>query len=330
MATIITVDQVEAGERLDKFLVRHLPGVSRSRIQKLIAADAVVVNHQPVTAHHVVKANDAVAVETENVAVRQQPIARPPPSPSILFENDSILVINKPAGLVVHPGAGVHGPTLVDWLVKHAPSITTVGDDPQTRPGIVHRLDRDVSGVMVVAKTQPAFERLKQQFKERTVEKEYLTLVHGIPKNPAGTIDFRIDRSKRMHGRMAARPLLPVPAFAGKAGTEEGMAGGQGRREGREAHTHYTVERVVKNNALLRVTIATGRTHQIRVHLKALGHPIVGDAVYTTKPHRKNKKEITLKRPFLHAERLSFTDLSGKKCEFTAPLSEDLRRFIDS
>lgn len=307
MATSIRVDQAEAGERLDKFLVRHLPGLSRSQIKKLIAAGAVVVNHKPVTAHRIVKAGETVSVKTESITVIEQPIAHPPPSPSILFENDSILVINKPAGLVVHPGAGVHEPTLVDWLRQHVPTIANVGDDPAVRPGIVHRLDRDVSGVMVIAKTPAAFKHLKAQFQERSVGKEYLALVHGVPKNSSGTIDFRIDRSKRMHGRMATRP-----------------ASG----EGREARTHYAVERIVKNNALLRVTIETGRTHQIRVHLKALGHPIVGDPVYTTKPFRRQRH--ALPRPFLHAERLRLNDLDGTTREFTAPLPEDLRRFLNS
>lgn len=307
MPNELNVEAFEAGERLDKFLVGHLPSLSRSRIRKLIDEEQVLVNGRSVAAHRHVKVGDRISVLSMDVAVIAQPMLRNALHPDILFEDDAVLVIDKPAGLIVHPGAGVHEPTLVDWLKQHAPSIASVGDDPATRPGIVHRLDRDVSGVMVVAKTQAAFERLKQQFKERTIEKEYLALVHGVPKNRSGSIDFRIERSKRMRGRMAARP-----------------AGG----EGREARTHYSVERVVKHNALLRISIDTGRTHQIRVHLKALGHPIIGDTFYTTKPYRR--RASPLHRPFLHSTRLAFTDLNGVRREYSAPLPEDLRRILAS
>ncbi|MBI4092521.1 MAG: RluA family pseudouridine synthase [Candidatus Kerfeldbacteria bacterium] len=303
----LTVEPDAAGERLDKYLVRHLGHLSRNQIQKLIEAGRVAVNGKTVPSHLALRTGDTITIIDSTLAERPTAQPRTLPAPTVLFENDSILVINKPAGLTVHPGAGVHGPTLIDWLVKRAPSVTTVGDDPQVRPGIVHRLDRDVSGVMVIAKTPESFENLKQQFKNRTVGKEYLALVHGVPKKRSDTINFRIDRSKRQHGRMAARPA---------------------HAEGREAVTHYVVERRVKNNALLRLTIATGRTHQIRVHLKALGHPIVGDTVYTTKPFRH--KPVDLTRPFLHAAQLKFTDVDGTVRAFTAPLPENLRRFLSS
>jgi 23S rRNA pseudouridine1911/1915/1917 synthase len=317
----LTVSVDGERERLDKYLARHLTGMSRSKIQKLIDQGSVTLNSTVVVAHHALHEGDRIVILDKSVAIEEKPMPRDVPQPEILFENDSVLVINKPAGLTVHPSDTFQGPTLVDWLKRHDPGITAIGDAPELRPGIVHRLDRDVSGVMVIAKTQAAFEHLKRQFQDRTVEKQYIALVHGIPKSSSGTIDFNIARSQRMHGRMAAHPLLPA-----YAGTEEGMAEGQGRREGRDAVTHYTVERHIKNNALLRITIETGRTHQIRVHLKAIGHPIVGDPVYTTKTYRH--KQDKLNRPFLHAEKLAFTDLDGKRREFTAPLPGELRRFL--
>lgn len=303
MSNELSVEQ--GGERLDKFLTSVLAGASRSKIQKRIAAGAITVNGKTVAPHRLLKTGDRITVSDEAPRLRQTSRTAAAPTPKVLFEDESVLVIDKPAGLTVHPGAGVREPTLVDWLKAHVPGIEGVGDDPENRPGIVHRLDRDVSGVMVIAKIQEAFECLKRQFKDRTVEKEYLALVHGIPKKVSGTIDFRIDRSKRRRGRMTARP---------QAGA------------GREARTHYVVERTARNNALLRVSIETGRTHQIRVHLKAIGHPIVGDAVYTTKPYRHRTESLS--RPFLHAARLSFTDPDGTRRTFNADLPEELRRYL--
>jgi len=304
MAIELTVESQAAKERLDKFLTRHLVGTSRSKVQKLIETGSVRVNGKVQSAHYAVKVNDLIFV-SEDVEENTEPTPAHVPVPEVVFEDADMLVINKPAGLTVHPGAGTHGPTLVDWLLRHAPAIAGVGDDPEIRPGIVHRLDRDVSGLMVVAKNQATFEFLKRQFQERTVEKEYLALVHGIPVKPEGTIRLKIGRSERMHGRMAARP-------------ESG--------DGRDAITHYRLERKVRNNALVRVTIETGRTHQIRVHLKAIGHPIVGDSYYTTKAFRAKREPID--RPFLHAEQLAFLDQTGQIRRFSAPLPSELRRLL--
>lgn len=292
----------EGGQRLDRFLVHQLPDRTRSQLQKLIKVGTVLLNGRATSAHRLLKVGDRIVIK--EVAV--QPLASASvPSPTVIFENEQVLVISKPAGLVVHPGAGVRGKTLINWLVQHVPAIVSVGDSPTVRPGIVHRLDRDVSGVMVIAKTQASFEHLKQQFKNRSVKKEYLALVHGVPKQRSGTINFRIERSNRQPGRMAARPA-------------EG--------KGRTATTHYAVEQTIQNNALLRIQIETGRTHQIRVHLKALGHPIVGDSVYTTKSARR--KPTTLSRPWLHAARLKFQDLDGTTREFEAPLPKELEHFL--
>lgn len=301
----LIVDPRESGKRLDKFLVRHVKGFSRSALQKYIASGMVTVNSTPTTAHRMLKAGDRVDVADPAIELQSEPLRPPGPEPTVVYEDQDVLVIDKPSGLTVHPGETTKGPTLVDWLIQRIPTIAAVGDDPELRPGIVHRLDRDVSGLMVVAKTQRAFDHLKRQFMDRTVTKEYLALVYGLPRSPHGTIDLPIERSRRLHGRMAAKP---------------------GSEEGREARTHYEMVRQVKNTALLRVTIETGRTHQIRVHLKALGHPIVGDTLYTTKPFRH--KHQPLDRPFLHAAKLSFTGLDGTAHTFESPLPESLRRLI--
>lgn len=305
MSRELTVESADIGDRIDVFLTARISGISRSAVQKLISSSSIMLNGKTTTPHRILRAGDRISITTD-VAVAPTPVHHADvPTPTVLFENDTVLVIDKPAGLTVHPGIGTHAPTLVDWLRGRVPSIVDVGDDPTVRPGIVHRLDRDVSGTMVIAKTQASFTHLKQQFKDRTVEKEYLALVHGIPRSASGTIKLRIDRSKRMHGKMATRP-----------------ADG----EGRDAVTHWTVEKKVKNNALLRVTIETGRTHQIRVHLKSIGHPIVGDTVYTTKQFRHRNEPLG--RLFLHAAKLTFTDLDGTKRSFEAPLPEQLRRFL--
>lgn len=235
----------------------------------------------------------------------------------IIDETPNFLVIEKPAGLLVHPTVHHEGPTLVDKLVAHYPKIKKVGDDPE-RPGIVHRLDREVSGLMVVAKTPEMFEHLKQQFAGRTIHKEYIALVCGKLSKDEGKIDFVIARSRR-GGRMAARPSS---------------------QDGREAKTHYEVIERFPNATLVRVMPETGRTHQIRAHFHALGHPLVGDRLYRTKKQRRKelqkfkdeetqmlgKQKIT--RLMLHATTLSFPDLEGKIKTFESSPPAEFLNFI--
>ncbi len=235
----------------------------------------------------------------------------------IIAETPDYLVIEKPTGLLVHPTVHHEGPTLVDELVRLYPKIKKVGDDP-TRPGIVHRLDREVSGLMVVAKTQPMFEYLKEQFAGRTIHKEYLALVHGKLSKDEGEIDFVIARS-RHGGRMAARPSS---------------------QEGRTAKTMYDVVERFPNATLVRVMPETGRTHQIRAHFHALGHPLVGDRLYRTKKQRrkellKSKGEdvqtlgkFTIPRLMLHATKLSFPDLEEKIQTFESTPPSEFSNFI--
>jgi 23S rRNA pseudouridine1911/1915/1917 synthase len=241
------------------------------------------------------------------------------PEPEIIFENDDFVVVNKPAGLVVH-AARVNArrrerandapraaePTLVDWLVKRYPKIKTVGDDPDLRPGIVHRLDKATSGVMIVAKTQASFEQLKKLFQEHRMQKTYYALVHGVPKNKKGTIDAPIgikngSLKRSIHSLKMAKPAV----------------------------TEYSVMRIMARSdgdkepyALLKVNPLTGRTHQIRVHLASIGHPIVGDLVYGKKSSR-SASTATPQRLMLHAAALVFSDDAGNRFEFEVPLPSD-------
>lgn len=302
MPTKIIVTADDRHERIDAFLARRPLGLSRTRLQRLIADGYITVNGKTVSPHAAIRVGDAIVITDQSRAGRSTELVR---DPAIVFENEAILVLDKPAGLIVHGGASVRSATLADWLRQHRPATSRVGDHPEQRPGIVHRLDKDVSGLLIVAKTQLAFAHLKKQFQQRRVNKEYLALVHGRPSRTAMSVNAPIARSAGRHGRMIV---------------------GRGP-DAREAITHLAVERTVGQMALLRVRIETGRTHQIRVHLKSIGHPIVGDRLYTTKPYRRLASELG--RPFLHAERLSLTDPDGRIRSFTAPLAPELKKFLN-
>ena len=225
--------------------------------------------------------------------------------PKVITETPDYLVLDKPSGLLVHEAE--HHPdadTLVDWLLEHYPDVKGVGESA-SRPGIVHRLDKDISGVMVVARTQAMADHLKKQFQSHEVEKMYLALVHGVPGKPDGTIAFPLSRSRRNSGRMASQPHA-----TGKT---------------REAITHFAVREQFNHLTLLEITIETGRTNQIRAHLLAFGLPIVGDTVYTSK---SVKQKVALDRPFLHSWKLGFFDLDGKKRHFEAPLPDTLTSLL--
>ena len=238
--------------------------------------------------------------------------------PTIIHEDADLLVLDKPSGLLVHPTDRNEPDTLVAWLLVHCPMIANVGDDPR-RPGIVHRLDRDVSGLMVVAKTPAAFAHLKQQFQDRTVGKEYAALAYGHFAQPEGVIRLPIGRSRQ--GKFVAHPTVAGEAFA---------------HDDREAITRYRMVRAVGPHSLLDVTIDTGRTHQIRAHLSAIGHPIVGDPLYRPrKPFlrffsRRVKVDHTIGRPFLHARSLRFTAPNGAPSAFTSPLPPKLQAYLDA
>ena len=246
-------------------------------------------------------------------------------SPEIIATHNDYLVINKPAGLAVHGGGNLREKTLADWLLANYPELSTVGED-SARPGIVHRLDKEVSGLMVVAKNNNSFFSLKDQFKQRSVIKEYLALVHGRIENDQGVINFSIVRSRDGY-RMAALP----------AGTENLLSRHQPRQrdqgnidawfKARPAETEFSVLTRFINYTLLRVQIKTGRTHQIRVHFFALGHPLVGDQLYGSKTFQAKNQKINLGRIWLLADRLSFSDLKGGRQSFSLPIPSDLLFF---
>ncbi len=296
-----------SGERLDRYLAAHLPDRSRSEVQRWIQAGLVLVNGEPVKASHRLEAGDDIWIEVpppESYSVEPEPIPL-----DVRYEDDDLLVVNKPAGMVTHPAPGhMHG-TLVNALLHHIPDLKGIGG--VERPGIVHRLDKDTSGLLVVAKNDVAHRFLQEQFKERTVEKRYLALVFGFLTPRRGRIEAPIGRDPRHRQRMAVVP-------PGK---------------GREAVTEYVVlkyyrEAITTHRLPFTLTQAspkTGRTHQIRVHLAYIGHPIVGDKVYG---HRK--QPLPLGRHFLHAGYLRFRrPRDGEWVEVEAELPDDLQRVID-
>jgi 23S rRNA pseudouridine1911/1915/1917 synthase len=284
----------EPGVRLDRYLCERLAQLSRSRIQRLIADGLVTVNEQAAKAGLKLNAGDRLKV-----------ILPPaPPSPltpeamplSIVYEDDDLLVVDKPAGLTVHPAPGHPSHTLINALLSHLPHLAR-GDS--LRPGIVHRLDRDTSGVMVVAKNSPAQAKLIEQFRARSVAKAYIVLVKGKLTPESGVIEAPIGRDPRHRQRMAVVT------------------------KGREARTEYRVMKYIEGYTLLEVKPETGRTHQIRVHLAAIGYPVVGDKVYGV-------KSPFLSRQFIHASRLGFKlPSSGKYKEFNSELPPDLGQALE-
>lgn len=224
----------------------------------------------------------------------------------IIFQDKDIIVIDKPVGLPIHAGVGTKEKTLVDYLIQKFPEIKNVGDDPELRPGIIHRLDKETSGVMVIARNQKAFEYLKNLFKNRLVEKKYIAVVFGKLKQKEGKIEGAMGRSKRDFRKQSlAQGKIAV-------------------RKERYSLTYYDVKKELNNYSLLEIFPKTGRTHQIRVHLHAIGHPIVGDKKYTFKKHKKKK----FPRMFLHASELSFEGPSGKKFKFISPLPYSFKNLI--
>lgn len=290
-----------SSKRLDKYLSEQILQLSRAKIQNMILAGEVKVNEKVVNkAAYKLEIGDTITAlvsETNEEPPKEQNIAL-----DVIFEDENVAVINKPAGLVVHPGAGNAENTLVNALLYYWPQIIQVGETE--RPGIVHRLDKDTSGVLIIAKTPEGYTWLVKQFKTRKAKKSYLALVDGKPPTPTGRIETRIGRDERHRQRMAV------------------TYGDQGRKADSE---FYTVAEY-RDHTLLEVNPLSGRTHQIRVHLAFLGCPVVGDQIYG---RRKNSLEIN--RFFLHASKLTVR-LPGsiQETEFTAPLPADLQTILDN
>jgi len=295
-------------ERLDLKLVKTT-GLTRSQVQKIIKNGGVKVNDLVVkTPHAFISSEDKIKIADNYRDTVGKPKLKTDNHLKLnfLFEDKDVVVFEKPAGLMVHEATGKNEITVTDLLIKHCPAIKKIGDDPR-RPGIVHRLDKLASGVMIAAKTPTAFDFLKKQFSEHATKKEYLVLVYGTPGKDNGTISFKLGRSKTK-GRMVAHP----------ADSEDG----------KEAITHFEVIQRFKTNALLRVIIETGRTHQIRAHFRAMNLPVVGDPLYK-KNYMKNIKPIPLPRLFLHAHKLTIPLPDGSTPTFESPLPDELKQILN-
>ncbi|MEK6335697.1 MAG: RluA family pseudouridine synthase [Acidobacteriota bacterium] len=305
---VFSVSTADAGQRLDAFLAAHVAGWSRARLQRLIEAAEVLVNGQVAKSSCKLHLNDQIEVELT-----------PPPSTAfapedisldIVFEDEDLIVVNKPAGMVVHPAAGVDSGTLANALAFHFTQLSKTAG--AVRPGIVHRLDKGTSGLLVVAKTESAHEHLSDQFREREVFKSYLALVHGQVDQKGGEINQPLARDPSNRIRMAVV------------------------RGGRPALSLYRVRQYFERFTLLDVELKTGRTHQIRVHLAWLKHPVVGDKIYgggrdkTVGDARIRAQIAGLGRQFLHAEKLSFRHpRTGEQVKFRAELPADLRQLLE-
>jgi 23S rRNA pseudouridine1911/1915/1917 synthase len=296
----------DAGQRLDRFLVSQLPALSRARIQSLMDEGRVQVDGSSRRASHRVAPGEHVTVEI------------PPPPPAgveaepipldVLYEDADVAVVNKPAGMIVHPGAGVNAGTLVAALLHRFGSegLSTIGGP--LRPGIVHRLDKDTSGAIVIARTDEAHRKLVEDFQERNVQKTYVALLHGKIKGEAGTVDLPVSRDLRRRSRMTARRL-----------------------EGRAARTDWRVRLRIGAFTFIEADLRTGRTHQIRVHFTALGCPVVGDTLYGAPRQERVDSQLLapLGRNFLHAARVAFDHpRTAKRVDVRAPLPPELREYL--
>ena len=328
----ISVPAESAGRRLDQFLTAHLDDISRARVQQLIAEGKALVNDSPAKSSQKLKAGDAIAILGDPLPPPLRAIAQNIPL-DVLYEDCDLAVVNKPAGMMVHAGAGAtddarNRGTLVNALLHRFAQLSAVGGE--TRPGIVHRLDKDTSGLIVVARNDAAHRNLARQFSGRAVKKRYIALVHGWPQRARGTVNAPISRDAVRRTRMTTR------GFAGRA-----------------AVTHYEVRERIDSAygklALLDVHIETGRTHQIRVHMASLGHPVVGDTLYgapgvlrpasarlqgARKPSPASTSEpqpacLSLDRNFLHAAAIEFAHpRTGKPMVFSTALPSELTSFL--
>ncbi len=300
-ASSASIADSEVGQRLDRYTVSVLPDISRSLVQTMIADGLVLVNGRASKPGYMLRAGDSVQISElrpKQLPSKAQPLALPL---DIVYEDQDLLVVNKPTGLVVHPAPGHVEDTLVNALVARYPNLQSVEGD--LRPGIVHRLDKDTSGLIIIAKNAQTQTALAEQMQEHAIIKRYLALVEGVVSLDQGSIDAPIGRNPRHRQQMAI------------------MASGS-----REAITHFRVLQRFSRHTLLLLQLETGRTHQIRVHLKAIGHPVVGDPVYGSGNVRGN---LGLKRQFLHAYQLVFKHpRTGVLLELEAPLPNDLAEIL--
>ncbi|MCX6781675.1 MAG: RluA family pseudouridine synthase [Candidatus Magasanikbacteria bacterium] len=311
----IIVDQESAGTRLDVFLSDKLE-ISRSQIQKMIDNKQIGVDgNTPKKYGEKLRDEDIISIASANKKTSAQKMKKQAdekgfPKPEIIAETPDYIIVNKPAGLLTHPTEANEKSSLAGWIVKKFPAIKKVGDDPM-RPGIVHRLDKEASGLLVIARTQKMFNHLKEQFKNRTIDKEYIVLVHGRVDKDWDEINFPIGRSETAD-KMAAMPQT---------------VRGQPTESGKEAKTEFFVEKRFVNFTLLHVKIHTGRMHQIRTHMLAYNRPVVGDPLYFQKKQKRVWDE-KCGRLFLHSAKLGFKNLVGDEVEYKSPMPDKLSNFL--
>ena len=308
-AQLLTISEEAAGARLDSFLASRILEVSRTRIQRAIEDGDILVNERAAKPGYRLRSGDRIEIdlpEPPPVTLAPEPIHL-----NIVYEDDDLIVVDKPAGMVVHPGAGIESGTLANALVYHFNTLSDVAG--RIRPGIVHRIDKETSGLLVVAKNDVAHERLSDQFRDRQVFKMYVALVYGRMSESAGEIEARIGRSPHNRTRMSV------------------LRGGAGRA----AHTIFEVAQRYNEFTLLKVQIKTGRTHQIRVHLAHIGHPVAGDSTYgggrenSIRNTTIKRETIALGRHFLHSAQLGFKHpRTGKPLEFVSQLPPELENFL--
>jgi 23S rRNA pseudouridine1911/1915/1917 synthase len=310
MKNKIIVPEEITKERLDKFLTTELD-ISRSQIQKMIKAGLVLVNDKEPTKHHFIKTNDQITIKGELEKAEESKIKPLDPQKvaengllnqiKVVAEHDDYIIIEKPPRLLVHPTDKIENNTLIDWLLVNYPEMRQLGDDPQ-RPALVHRLDKDVSGLMLIPRNQDSFDYFKKLFKLRDLTKKYTAIVHGEIEKDNDELTFAIGRSKTKPGLFAARPTVNKEYY----------------KKNRSAITRFNVSQRFKNYTLLEIEILTGRTHQIRVHMLAYGHPIVGDNLYSL----KGMKKVITNRILLHAHYLSFIAPDGTEQTFISELPD--------
>lgn len=298
----LSVQADEAGQRLDRYLVSKLTAISRTRAQQLIADGMVLVNGGPGKPGYALRIGDEIQVLSPRQNKRDSGI-KPQPLPlDVVYEDQDLLIINKAAGMVVHPAPGHHDDTLVNALLARYPDIHW--DTADQRPGIIHRLDKDTSGLIIIARNIATQAALVEQMKRREIVKRYLALVEGVVALDQGSIDAPIGRDPRHRQQMTITAL-----------------------SSREARTHFRVLERFARHTLLLLELETGRTHQIRVHLKAIGHPIAGDPVYGS---GNTSRGLLLKRQFLHAYQLKFTHpITGASIDVEVPLPDDLQAVLN-
>lgn len=303
-----TAGEEDGGQRLDRVVARHCPDLSRTRVQELIEEGLVVLNGKAAKDSHKTRAGDVIEVTAQaRPALRAEPEAIPL---DVLYEDEDVIAINKPAGMTVHAGAGNESGTLVNALLGRGQSLSQGGD--ALRPGIVHRLDKETSGVLLVAKNDQAHAKLSEGFRARTIQKMYVALVQGILKEERGRIELPIARDPNRRTRMTAKNASLLP-------------------NSRPARTDWRVLARIDTTTLLEVQLHTGRTHQIRAHFAALRHPIVGDTLYGAagQLHVGRSTLPSLGRHFLHSARIAFAQpQTGELIRLMAPLPAELREYL--